>query len=99
VDDLGGLRQAMPITALAAGLAALSMAGIPPFFGFIGKEAIYVAALDSPTNQGLMTAAALIANLLFVAIGLIVGIRPFVGASKETPHPPTRDRSSCGSAP
>ena len=88
VNDLGGLRKAMPITALAAGLAALSMAGIPPFFGFIGKEAIYVAALGSPTAQGLVTAASLIANLLFVAIGLVVGIRPFVGASKETPHPP-----------
>ena len=88
VNELGGLRRAMPITALAAGLAALSMAGIPPFFGFIGKEAIYVAALGSPTAQGLVTVASLFANLLFVAIGLIVGIRPFVGASKETPHPP-----------
>ena len=88
VNELGGLRGAMPITALAAGLAALSMAGIPPFFGFIGKEAIYVAALGAPTAQGLVTVASLIANLLFVAIGLIVGIRPFVGALKETPHHP-----------
>jgi len=88
VNELGGLRQAMPITALAAGLAALSMAGIPPLFGFIGKEAIYVAALGSPTAQGLVTAASLIANLLFVAIGLTVGIRPFFGALTETPHHP-----------
>jgi len=88
VNELGGLREAMPITALAAGLAALSMAGIPPFFGFIGKEAIYAAASGAPTAQGLATVASLIANLLFVAIGLIVGIRPFVGALKETPHHP-----------
>jgi multicomponent Na+:H+ antiporter subunit A len=64
------------------------MAGIPPFFGFIGKEAIYAAALGSPAFQGLVTAASLIANLLFLAIGLIVGIRPFVGDLKETPHHP-----------
>ncbi len=88
VNELGGLRQAMPITALAAGLAALSMAGIPPFFGFIGKEAIYVASLESTTAQGFIVCASLVANLLFVAIGLIVGIRPFFGQLKETPHHP-----------
>jgi multicomponent Na+:H+ antiporter subunit A len=88
VNELGGLRNAMPITALAAGLAALSMAGIPPFFGFVGKEAIYAAALESSAAQGLVTASCLVANLLFVAIGLIVGIRPFLGPLKETPHHP-----------
>lgn len=88
VHEMGGLRKAMPLTALAAGLAALSMAGIPPFFGFVGKEAIYVAALGSPEAQGLVTAASLIANLLFVAIGIIVGIRPFFGELQETPHHP-----------
>ncbi|MFB3140368.1 MAG: proton-conducting transporter membrane subunit, partial [Candidatus Acidiferrales bacterium] len=41
VDRLGGLRRAMPITAAAAALAALSMAGLPPLFGFIGKEMVY----------------------------------------------------------
>ncbi len=88
VAELGGLRRAMPITALAAGLAALSMAGIPPFFGFIGKETIYQAVLGSSAARGLVTSAALLANLLFVAIGLIVGIRPFIGALKETPQHP-----------
>lgn len=37
-DQLGGLGRLMPITATAAALAALSMAGFPPFLGFIGKE-------------------------------------------------------------
>ncbi|MEO0359196.1 MAG: proton-conducting transporter membrane subunit, partial [Pseudomonadota bacterium] len=36
-DTLGGLGRVMPMTACAAGLAALSMAGLPPFLGFIGK--------------------------------------------------------------
>ncbi len=35
----------MPVTAAAIGLAALSMAGLPPLFGFIGKEVMYPARL------------------------------------------------------
>jgi multicomponent Na+:H+ antiporter subunit A len=35
VTELGGLRRAMPFTALAAALAALSSAGFPPFLGFL----------------------------------------------------------------
>ena len=41
VTALAGLRRAMPRTALAAMLAAGSMAGIPLFFGFIAKEQVY----------------------------------------------------------
>jgi multicomponent Na+:H+ antiporter subunit A len=38
IRRLGGLARAMPITAAAAVLAALSMAGLPPMLGFINKE-------------------------------------------------------------
>ena len=50
VTALGGLRRTMPITAFAAALAALSMAGIPLFLGFIAKEQVYesVTTLDLP---------------------------------------------------
>jgi multicomponent Na+:H+ antiporter subunit A len=44
-DILGGLARAMPITAAAAAVSALSMAGFPPFLGFIGKELKYAGAL------------------------------------------------------
>ncbi len=36
--QLGGLRRKLPTTALAGGLAALSMAGLPPLLGFVSKE-------------------------------------------------------------
>ena len=40
IAALGGLRRTMPITAVAGGAAALSMAGIPLTFGFIaGRSA------------------------------------------------------------
>ena len=40
---VAGLAGAMPLTAAVVALAALSMAGVPPLFGFIGKELIYEA--------------------------------------------------------
>jgi multicomponent Na+:H+ antiporter subunit A len=87
-DLVGGLRRAMPLTALAAGLAALSMAGLPPFFGFISKELIYEAALPTGPMEDLPFAVATIAgtfisSVVFVAIAFIVGVRPFFGQRTE----------------
>lgn len=45
IDEIGGLRKYMPLTAFSATIAALSMAGVLPFFGFIGKELLYEAAI------------------------------------------------------
>jgi multicomponent Na+:H+ antiporter subunit A len=41
--ELGGLRRQLPITALAGGLAAASMAGLPPLLGFVSKEEAFAA--------------------------------------------------------
>jgi multicomponent Na+:H+ antiporter subunit A len=80
VGQLGGLRLAMPLTASAAILAGLSMAGIPPLFGFIGKELAYKAALGADVVPVLLSAMILGANVLvMVAAGLLV-VRPFFGA-------------------
>jgi multicomponent Na+:H+ antiporter subunit A len=86
-DRLGGLRKAMPITALAAVVAGLSMAGMPPFFGFLGKELLYEAASESPLSAAL-TSASLLASMLFVAIAGIAGIKPFFGKERDTPKHP-----------
>lgn len=85
---LGGLRRYMPISAVAAILAALSMAGIPPLFGFIGKEIVYEAALGSTLWPILFISIAVIANIAIVAASLIVVLRPFFGETKETPKKP-----------
>ena len=42
---LGGLRRSMPYTFAIAGLAALSMAGLPPLFGFLAKETLLATAV------------------------------------------------------
>jgi multicomponent Na+:H+ antiporter subunit A len=84
VTQLGGLGRLMPLTALAAVLAALSMAGILPFLGFIGKELAYEAVLEAPFWTGVLSSATVVANMLFVAVAGIVGLRPFLGRRPTT---------------
>ena len=76
VTVLAGLRRAMPQTALAATLAAASMAGIPLFFGFVAKEQFY----DSVGTfsllglwPGIIVSAAVLASVFLGAAGLING--------------------------
>jgi multicomponent Na+:H+ antiporter subunit A len=88
ITGLGGLRGAMPITALAAALAALSMAGFPLFLGFIGKELIYEATLETDLAAVILTTAAVIANILTIIAAGLVAIRPFWGRQLETPKHP-----------
>jgi multicomponent Na+:H+ antiporter subunit A len=87
VEVLGGLRRAMPVTAAAGGLAALSMAGVPPLFGFLGKELTYEAALGAPAGATLITVAVAV-NVLLVAAAGIAGVEPFVGAARDLPKRP-----------
>ncbi|MGB3409361.1 MAG: proton-conducting transporter membrane subunit, partial [Jannaschia sp.] len=84
---LRGLAKAMPVTAAAAALAALSMAGVPPLFGFIGKEVLYKAALDAGSGLIWVTACAFAASALMFVAGGIVAWRPFTGTLAETPVP------------
>jgi multicomponent Na+:H+ antiporter subunit A len=85
VYGLGGLGRAMPVTAAAAGLVALSMAGLPPLFGFVAKELTYEAALHGPA-AGWVAAAAIAANVPLVAVAGLVGLRPFLGKAVATPR-------------
>ncbi len=85
---LGGLRHAMPITALAAALAAGSMAGIPLFAGFIAKEQFYDSILMSAVagaTGGFLIAVSVPASMCLGAAGLIAGVAPFRGRTMSTP--------------
>ena len=79
LDRLGGLWRAMPLTALAVGAAAMSMAGFPLFFGFIGKEIMYQGALSEEIFRPFATASALLANALMTAVAGIIFMGPFAG--------------------
>ena len=82
--ELSGLRSAMPVTATIAALAALSLAALPPAFGFIGKEFLLEASLSAEAGAGLLTLALLITSTVFVAAAGIIAIRPFFGKKSET---------------
>lgn len=88
---LGGLRKAMPWTLAAAALAALSMAGVPPFIGFLGKEILYSSATGSAYGV-LSTAAIVCANAMIVTAALLVVAGPFTGGSTRTPTTPHEGR-------
>lgn len=85
--QLGGLWRAMPVTALAAALASLALAGFGPLLSFIGKEMLLEAAWESEAR--LMLSAVLVATgAAFAAVAGVVGYGVFFGrrASPETPH-------------
>lgn len=85
VRQLGGLRRAMPFTAMAAMLAAVSMAGLPPAFGYLGKETLFAATLDADSFVAVLTAAAVIGAILNFAVAGVVALKPFTGQTVDTP--------------
>ncbi|NQD69512.1 putative monovalent cation/H+ antiporter subunit A [Sphingobacterium shayense] len=81
ITKLSGLRKVLKPVFIAALLAALSSAGLPFTFGFIGKDLIYEATLHYQQNwQIWLTALAVATNIGLVAAGFMAGIKPFTGA-------------------
>lgn len=81
INRLNALAGKMPLTALAAALAGISMLGIPPALGFISKELIYEASLESASGGN--TLIVLIALAGLTAVGLWVAFLPFWTKSGE----------------
>ena len=91
ITKLGGLNKVMLPVGIAAILAALVSAGVPPTLGFLGKDLIYEATLHMGDWAPWLTAAAVITNILLALAGFLAGIRPFIGklpAEYENVHMP-----------
>ena len=84
VAKLGGLGKRMPLTAITAALASLSMMGIIPLVGFIGKETVYKSILELEYWGIFLIAAAVLANAFVVMVTLFVGFKPFWGKAMDT---------------
>lgn len=85
ITKLAGLRKVMLPVFIAALLAALSSAGLPLTFGFIGKDLIYEATLHYSANLSIaLTALAVLTNIGLVTAGFMSGIKPFVGKLPQT---------------
>ena len=52
IDELGGLRHDMPVVAAITVVAALGMAGVPPFNGFYSKELLFDATYEVAIHDG-----------------------------------------------
>jgi multisubunit Na+/H+ antiporter MnhB subunit len=82
LDKLGGLGRKMPAVAIIAGLAAVTMAGVPPTLGFIAKEGLIEAALHSPASV-LVTALVVLSSAFMVTTAIILVWDVFVRPAKE----------------
>ncbi|MEM9066426.1 MAG: hydrogen gas-evolving membrane-bound hydrogenase subunit E [Planctomycetota bacterium] len=85
-EQLGLLRTAMPLTAIGAAIGALSMAGVPPFNGFIAKELLLAASLKTD-HKLLFTFLTFTAAAWTVFISFMIGWRVFF-AKPDTDREP-----------
>ncbi|RRQ29489.1 Na+/H+ antiporter subunit A [Rhodococcus sp. Eu-32] len=65
IRKLAHLGKKAPWLAVIAALAAASMAGLPPFLGFVGKEAALSAVIETPVLNPTVS--------VLVVTGLVVG--------------------------
>ncbi len=69
--ELSGLGRRLPVTATAAGLAAASMVGLPPFAGYVAKEAIFEGLWHDGSGVALgVFGVVLVGSVLTFAYGL-----------------------------
>jgi len=94
IKQLGGLRHLMPLTFTLAGVAALSMAGIPPFNGFLSKEMMLEQATHAiwAGSPYLVPALVVLGALFSVAYSLRYVAHVFLGPRRHDypthPHDP-----------
>ncbi|SMO40064.1 multisubunit sodium/proton antiporter, MrpA subunit [Saccharicrinis carchari] len=88
LTKLGGLYKHMPITFIISILALLSMAGLPPMLGFMGKELIYEAKVQSPGIASLVLILGVAGNILMVTISMYFLFKVFLGKQKNYPKLP-----------
>ncbi|MGB1585917.1 MAG: hydrogen gas-evolving membrane-bound hydrogenase subunit E [Thermoplasmatota archaeon] len=85
---LGRLRHAMPVTAIAALIAGLSFAGLPPLFGFLGKEVAFAAIEQAPGGLFLLAATVLLFIGGVLAAGMVAIVPFWRKDAGELPHKP-----------
>ena len=93
LDDMRGAGWRMPVTAITFTVAVLSLAGVPPFAGFMSKLLIYQSGIQSATTLGWVASFVAIFNSVLSlgyylpAVGILYAKNPAPGVStiKEAP--------------
>ncbi|TCP13025.1 multicomponent Na+:H+ antiporter subunit A [Crenobacter luteus] len=84
IDRLRGMRRALPLTATAAVLAGLSMAGLPASLGYVAKDVMSIAkSLSEP--MWLVGAASVVVSAVGVAVAAVAALRVFFGPADGPP--------------
>jgi len=73
IRKLGGLAQVMPVSLTIALIGTLSMAGVPPFNGFLSKEMFLTALADLTHGGDLRTY-----GTILLVLGVVASIFTFV---------------------
>src|SRR5690606_20870249 len=96
IDDLGGVFDELRAVSLLLIVSALSMAGVPFFFGFVAKEVLLTAVFEEDVARWVLGAVWLNAVLTVLASLILikdVGLkrsptkRPLADAPRPTTHP------------
>ncbi len=97
ITRLGGLRHRMPGFARITGIAALSMAGVPPLFGFVSKELLIESYATQTLGLGVVvfSAALTVAAALRLFWDVFMDAQPTADHHQDAPgghpfHPPPR---------
>jgi multicomponent Na+:H+ antiporter subunit A len=88
---LGNLRIYMPVATVITLFALLSMSGLPPMLGFIGKELIYEAKINAPGAAPFILLMGFLANSFMVFVSIRLALDIFWGKNpsyEKTPFEP-----------
>ena len=75
LQSLAGLGPVMPVAAGCFAVSLVGLVGLPPTAGFLGKAAVFVAAVRDPAGEPVLFAAALVGAANTVA-SLFYYLRP-----------------------
>ncbi|MBC7725526.1 MAG: Na+/H+ antiporter subunit A [Burkholderiaceae bacterium] len=77
---ISGLGRRAPLLAIVTAIALASMAGLPPLFGFVAKEAVFTALLTDAADGALIGWVALVGVAAGSALTVAYSARFFWGA-------------------
>ncbi|MCF2143177.1 MAG: NADH-quinone oxidoreductase subunit M [Candidatus Heimdallarchaeota archaeon] len=84
IKQLGGLAYKMPITAIVALIAALSLSGLPPLAGFMSEWIVFEGGLASGNPLGIIAIfMAVLSTALTATYTLLFMKNVFLGPEKE----------------
>ena len=85
---LGNLKKEMPVLTIFSVLVLLSMAGLPPLLGYVSKELIYEAQLETAWLSHFILVVTVLSNMLMLVISILIGYQVFFTRERNIPQKP-----------